>query len=102
MGQSAGVDEMIGRLNLQEREEDDLNFDEEFPDEVEEAEFMALATVHMNKPFSRGSFYDTMKMAWSLAQGVTFSALGENLFALTVNCLGDSRRGHGYSGTMES
>lgn len=88
---SIGVDEMIGKLNLQDKEDDDLNFEEEFPDEVEEAEFMALATVHMDKPFSRGAFYDSMRMAWSLAQGVTFSALGANLFLLKVNCLGIGR-----------
>ncbi|KAE8810974.1 hypothetical protein D1007_12332 [Hordeum vulgare] len=33
-----------------------------------------------------------MRMAWSLAQGVTFSALGENLFSITVNCLVDWKR----------
>ncbi|KAE8820822.1 hypothetical protein D1007_01135 [Hordeum vulgare] len=33
-----------------------------------------------------------MCMAWSLAQGATFSALGENLFSITVNCLGDWKR----------
>ena len=91
-GKPIGVEEMIGKLRLQEREEDDLIFEEEFPDEIEEAEFMALATVHTNKPFSRGSFYDTMRLAWSLAQGVTFKPLGENLFSLTVNCLGDWKR----------
>lgn len=83
---------MIGKLNLQEREDDDLIFEEEFPDEIEEAEFMALATVHTNKPFSRGAFYDSMRLAWSPAQGVTFKPLGENLFSLTVNCLGDWKR----------
>ncbi|KAE8808228.1 hypothetical protein D1007_15368 [Hordeum vulgare] len=31
---STWVDDLIGKLNPQEREEDDLNFDEEFPDEV--------------------------------------------------------------------
>ncbi|KAE8780844.1 hypothetical protein D1007_45989 [Hordeum vulgare] len=82
---SMGVDDLIGKLNLQEREEDDLNFDEEFPDEVGEAEFMAIAKVHTDKPFSRGAFYENMCMAWSLAQGVSFSALGENLFSITVN-----------------
>ncbi|KAE8791993.1 hypothetical protein D1007_33624 [Hordeum vulgare] len=49
-----GVDDLIGKLNLQEREEDDLNFDEEFPDETGEAEFMVIAKVHTDKPFSRG------------------------------------------------
>lgn len=91
-GGLAGVDELIGKLNLQEREEDDLNFDEEFPDEVDEAEFMAIARVHTNKPFSRGAFYDSMRLAWSLAQGATFNALGGNLFVITVNCLGDWKR----------
>ncbi|KAE8820802.1 hypothetical protein D1007_01112 [Hordeum vulgare] len=89
---SMGVDDLIGKLNLQEREEDDLNFDEEFPDETGEAEFMAIAKVHTDKPFSRGAFYESMRMAWSLARGATFSALGENLFSITVNCLGDWKR----------
>ena len=60
------VEEMIGKLKKLEREEDDLIFEEEFPDEIEEAKCMALATVHTNKPFSRGVFYDTMRLAWSL------------------------------------
>ncbi|KAE8801033.1 hypothetical protein D1007_23368 [Hordeum vulgare] len=42
---------MIEKLNLQEREEDDLIFNQEFPHEIEEAKFMALAMVHTNKPF---------------------------------------------------
>ena len=87
-----GVDDLIGKLNLQEREEDDLNFDEEFPDESGEAEFMVIAKVHTDKPFSRGAFYESMRVAWSLAQGATFSALGENIFSITVNCLGDWKR----------
>ncbi|KAE8777663.1 hypothetical protein D1007_49637 [Hordeum vulgare] len=86
---SRGVEDLTGKLNLQEREEDDLNFNEEFPDEGGEAEFMAIARVHTDKPFSRGAFYESMRMAWSLARGVTFNALGENLFSITVNCLGD-------------
>lgn len=71
---------------------DDLNFEEELPDEVDEAEFMAIARVHTDTPFSRGAFYDLMRMAWSLAQGATFSALGGNLSVVTVNCLGDWKR----------
>ncbi|KAI4981612.1 hypothetical protein ZWY2020_022104 [Hordeum vulgare] len=43
-----GVDDLIGKLNLQEREEDDLNFDEEFPDETGEAEFMVIAKAVSN------------------------------------------------------
>ncbi|KAE8813868.1 hypothetical protein D1007_09069 [Hordeum vulgare] len=95
-GGSAWVDDLIGQLNLHEREEDDLNFNEEFPDEGEAVEFMAIARVHTDKPFLRGAFYENMRMAWSLAQGVTFNALGENLFSITVNCMGgleeDNRR----------
>lgn len=93
-GGLAGVDELIGKLNLQEREDDDLNFDEEFPDEVDEAEFMAIARVHTDKPFSRDAFYDSMRLAWSLAQGATFNALGGNLIAITINCLADWKKGN--------
>ena len=53
-GKPIGVEEMIGKLKLQERDEEDPIFEEEFPDEIEEAEFMVLAMVHTNKPFSRG------------------------------------------------
>lgn len=87
-----GVDDLIEKLKLNEREDDELNFDEEFPDEVDVAEFMVIAKVHTEKPFSRTAFYETMKRAWSLAQGASFSALGENLFVITVNCLGDWQR----------
>ncbi|KAE8805014.1 hypothetical protein D1007_19036 [Hordeum vulgare] len=57
-----GVDDLIGKLNLQEREEDDLNFDEEFPEESAGAEFMVIAKVHTEKPFSKGAFYESMRM----------------------------------------
>ena len=86
------MEDLSGKMNLNEREEDDLDFDEEFPDETKDAEFMALATVHTEKPFSRISFYETMRMAWSLAQGVSFNAHGDNLFVITVNRVGDWQR----------
>ena len=53
---------------------------------------MAICRVHTTKPFSRESFYTHMRAAWSLAQDVNFKPVGENLFVLTVNCLGDWKR----------
>ncbi|XP_073363571.1 uncharacterized protein [Aegilops tauschii subsp. strangulata] len=91
-GRPTGVDELLGKLNLQEWEEDDPNFEEEILDEADGAEFMVIARVHTDRPFSRGAFYDQMRIAWTLAQGATFTAVGENLFTITVNCLGDWKR----------
>lgn len=78
----APIDDLLKHLKLQEEENGDLNFDEEFPDVVPETKFMAICCVHTTKPFSRESFYTVMTMAWSLAQDVIFKPVGENLFVL--------------------
>ena len=82
----------IDEFPLQEEEEDNLNFDYEFPNEVPEAEFMAICCEHTTRPFSSHSFYSLLGMTCSLAQGVNFWPVGSNPFVLTVNCLGDCGR----------
>lgn len=91
-GAKTPIDDLLKRLELQEQEDDDLNFDEEFPDLKPETEFMAICCVHTTRPYSRESFYNTMRIAWSLAQAVHFKPVGENLFVLTVSCMGDWKR----------
>lgn len=91
-GGKAPIDDLLKRLELQDEEDDDLNFDEEFPEATPEAEFMAICRVHTPRPFSRESFYTHMRAAWSLAQDANFKPVGKNLFVLTVNRLGDWKR----------
>lgn len=88
----APIYDLLKRLELHEEEDDNLNFDEELPDVVPEAEFRAICCMHTTRPYSRESCYTTMRMAWSLAQDVNFKPVGENMFVLTMNCLGDCKR----------
>jgi hypothetical protein len=51
--------------------------------------WMALAKVHTMNYFSPKSFEQHMRVAWSPAKEVKFTALEENLFTIQCFCLGD-------------
>lgn len=90
---------------MNEREEDELDFDEEFPEEAEAAEFMVLAKVHTAKPFSRTAVYDTMKMggAWPKARPLVLWARTYSRSLRTVWEIGNGLRSkdHGSFEIME-
>lgn len=56
------------------------------------ARWMAIARVHMDKPYSQYWFYRNMRAAWDLAQEVKFRPFNDNLYTLQFSCLGDWER----------
>jgi hypothetical protein len=79
---------MLNRLGIEEDEIDDLVFEEtDIPKEG--IKWMALAKVHTTNYFSPQSFEQHMRVAWSPAKEVKFTALEENLFTIQCFCLGD-------------
>ena len=46
------AEELLARLTLQEEEEDDFVWEEELPDLMEPAQWLAIARVHTSKTFS--------------------------------------------------
>jgi hypothetical protein len=77
------LNEMLNRLGIEEDEIDDLVFEEtDIPKEG--IKWMALAKVHTTNYFSPQSFEHAMRVAWSPAKEVKFTALEENLF--TIQC----------------
>jgi hypothetical protein len=86
------IDEMLGQLDLQEEDFNDVCLDE-VEDEIKEStQWLALARVKTERGFSQAAFYGEMRAAWNLAQEVRFRAIGQNLFVVQVQCLGDWER----------
>jgi hypothetical protein len=90
-GKAAGkmdVNALLRNLRINESDFDDLVIDEEVVLD-EEPSLLAVARVLTDKSFSTLAFEETMRFAWSLAQGVKFWAVGDNTFILQFKCLGD-------------
>lgn len=88
----AEVDEttmLMAELGLHEEDLDDVIFEEEEPSAT--TRWMALARVHMNRPYSQFWFYKNMRAAWDLAQDVKIRPLEDNLYTQFF-CLGDWER----------
>lgn len=59
---------------------------------IKEVRWLALFRVHTMRPFSHAALLNSMRNAWSCAQGVTFNIKGPNLFLAQCHCLGDWKR----------
>lgn len=59
---------------------------------VDAARWLAIARVHIDKPYSQGRFFRNMRAAWDLAQDVKFKPLETNLYTLQFRCLDDWER----------
>jgi hypothetical protein len=80
--------DLLNRLGIDEDEIDDLVFEEtDLPKEG--IKWMAIARVHTSNYFSPQTFEQHMRVAWSPAKEVEFTALEENLFTIQCFCLGD-------------
>lgn len=91
---SADVDEtarLMKELGLREEDLDDVVFEEDKAPPATNR-WMALARVHMDKPYSQFWFFKNMRAAWDLAQDVKFRPLEDNLYTLQFSCLGDWER----------
>ncbi|KAK1667364.1 hypothetical protein QYE76_055523 [Lolium multiflorum] len=93
--QQQSIAEMLGQLDLQEEDFNDVIVDEVEEEIKESVQWLALARVQTDRGFIQAAFFAEMRAAWNLAQGVRFRAIGENLFVVQVNCLGDCER-HEY------
>ena len=54
--------------------------------------WLSLFRVHTVKPFSHDALFSALRNAWATTKGVTFKALGPNLFLVQLHCLGDWSR----------
>ncbi|XP_020165716.1 uncharacterized protein [Aegilops tauschii subsp. strangulata] len=83
------AEELLARLTLQEEEEDEFIWEEELPDMVEPAKWLAIARVHTPKTFSPNALYNDMRVAWNPAKQVVWRKIKTNLFTAQFGCLGD-------------
>ena len=83
------VEELLSRLELQEDEEEQFVWEDEFKEEKIEAKWLAIANVHTNKGFSPSALYADMRSAWNPAREVRWRRVDDNLFTVQFGCLGD-------------
>ena len=81
---------LLERLELEEKELDDLVWEEEVDDPMEGSKWLALIRVLMMKTFSQGALIADMRAAWNPAKAVTWRRINPNLFSVKFNCLADS------------
>jgi hypothetical protein len=86
------LEECLEGLKLQGEEEEDLDFSSEFEELVKDVCWLAQFRVHTVKPFSHAALFSALRNAWAATKGVTFKALGPNLFLIQLHCLGDWSR----------
>lgn len=85
------IDKMMEELGLRDEDLDDVVFDEkEAP--ANAARWMAVARVHIDKPYSQYWFFKNMRAAWDLAHDVKFRPLESYLYTMQFFCLGDWER----------
>lgn len=84
-------EKLMEELGLREDDMDDVVVDEESVP-VDANRWMAVARVHIDKPYSHGWFFRNMRATWDLAQYVNFKPLEANLYTMNFECLGDWER----------
>ena len=65
------VESLMKELGLREEDLDDVVFDEKEAS-PKATRWMAIARVHMDKPYSQAWFFQNMRSAWNLARDVKF------------------------------
>ena len=88
-GQKPNLEDCFKGLNLHGEEEEDLDLSGEVEELISEVRWLALFRVHTLRPFSHAALLNSMRNAWSCAQGVTFNIKGPNRFLAQCHCLGD-------------
>ena len=88
-GTKESTKDLLARLNLQEKEDDDFVWEEELPDLRSAAKWLAIARVHTPKTFSPSALYGDMRAAWNPAKTVSWRRINENLFTAQFGCLAD-------------
>jgi hypothetical protein len=64
------VDELLGRLNLHEEDEEGFVWEDEAPDPHVKAKWLAVAKVHTTRGFSPSALYADMRSSWNPAKEV--------------------------------
>jgi hypothetical protein len=83
------VEDLLGRLNLEEEEDAGFVWEDEVNEPDEKAKWLAIAKVHTNRGFSPSALFADMRSAWNSAQDVTWRKIEDNLFTIQFTCLGD-------------
>ncbi|KAK1628838.1 hypothetical protein QYE76_003153 [Lolium multiflorum] len=84
------VDDLLGRLHLEDDEVEDFVWEDEVPDSEVKAKWLAIARVHTSKlGFSQSALFSDMRSAWNPAKEVTWRRIEQNLFTIQFNCLAD-------------
>ena len=65
------LESLMAELGLQEDNMDDVVVDEDVVP-LDATSWMAVARAHIDKPYSQGWFFKNMRVAWDLAQDLTF------------------------------
>jgi hypothetical protein len=89
VGGKEDVDDLLGRLNLHEEDEEGFVWEDEAPDPQAKAKWLAVAKVHTTRGFSPSALYADMRSAWSPAKEVIWRKLEDNLFSVQFGCLAD-------------
>ena len=76
------VENLLGRLNLLEDEQDDFIWEEEVDEPGEAAKWLAIAKVHTSKGFSPSALYGDMRSSWNPAKEVIWRKVEDNLFTV--------------------
>jgi hypothetical protein len=63
------VDDLLGRLNLHEEDEEGFVWEDEAPDPHVKAKWLAVAKVHTTRGFSPSAMYADMRSTWNPARG---------------------------------
>ena len=64
-------------------------WEEELPDLMAAAKWLAIARVHTPKTFSLSALYGDMRAAWNAAKTVSWRRINENLFTAQFGCSAD-------------
>ncbi|KAK1686734.1 hypothetical protein QYE76_047582 [Lolium multiflorum] len=88
-GSCPPVEDLLGRLNLEEEEDAGFVWEDEVKEPDVKAKWLAIAKVHTNRGFSPSALFADMRSAWNPAQEVTWRKLEDNLFTIQFACLGD-------------
>jgi hypothetical protein len=64
------VEDLLGRLNLEEEEDAGFVWEDEVNEPDEKAKWLAIAKVHTNRGFSPSALFADMRSAWNSAQDV--------------------------------
>jgi hypothetical protein len=69
-GGKEDVDDLLGRLNLHEEDEEGFVWEDEAPDPHVKTKWLAVAKVHTTRGFSPSALYADMRSSWNPAKEV--------------------------------